>query len=383
MASARMDYRFRPVDTSEDKLDPEDIAEHLQLEPGLQFEGRNLELSTRLINWRTTLVTLGLVILVGVCLQLRARPSLFGTKPVLDLLGSTYNENVAVVYLQYARAAVCGHAELESWDCGEMCDIAPADPAAVRFLRPGRKHEVQGFVAALPAAYNYDESSARPGRHCIIAFRGTVNMKNWEADFEDALNKEWPPGGASWCTKCEVGTGNADAYKELRPQIFSAVEELGCSDASLTGHSLGGAMAMLTAFELRALKGFRASPVYTFGSPRLGTEAFVAAFEHVSELRGVSPPAWRVVHFKDPVPRFGSFDFKGRHVPREVYYTEAQDSYRICSPVDGDDPTCSSQIPWYSCVEEVTNHLNYLNSTRHITCKHTGVDPWKTHGRLY
>merc|ERR1711879_199455 len=122
-----------------------------------------------------------------------------------------------------------------------------------------------------------------------------------EADFDNVLNVQWPPGGASWCPDCKVGDGFVGAYQELHAQLFDAVEELGCTDASLTGHSLGGAMAMLATFELRAVKGFRASPVYLFGSPRLGSQEFVSAFEDIAKKRHVSPPCWRVIHYKDPV----------------------------------------------------------------------------------
>merc|ERR1712157_422712 len=119
-------------------------------------------------------------------------------------------------------------------------------------------------------------------------------------------------------------------------------------------------MSLLATFELRATRGFRCGQVYLFGCPRLGDRAFVDAFNQAAEHQGVSPPVWRIIHDKDPIPRFGAWGSDHTyHPPREVLYSEAQNSYRICSAIDGDDPNCASSIPWYSCVSSAPMHLNY------------------------
>lgn len=309
-----------------------------------------------------------------------ALPMAMPSPPLLRLLDDDYNETIAAKYIQYARATVCTKEELESWDCGEMCEATPASPPDVVFLGPGRRFEMQGYVAALPASYDHEHGrfgGAR--RHCVVAFRGTVELHNKAADAESMLSTPWPPGGADWCLNCAVGMGFSGAYEELRESLWEALRGLGCGDASLTGHSLGGAMAILAAFELRALLGFRASPVYTFGAPRVGNQAFADAFTELSMSRDIDPPAWRVIHYKDPVPRLGHWAVtNGRHSPREVYYyTEIQDKYRICSSTNGEDPKGANSIPWYDCVRNMNDHLSYFNKSRHITCKRSGVDPWK------
>lgn len=48
----------------------------------------------------------------------------------------------------------------------------------------------------------------------------------------------------------------------------------------ITGHSLGGALATIAAFEL-SLIGYRVSGVFTFGSPRVGSLMFAQAFDSI------------------------------------------------------------------------------------------------------
>lgn len=76
----------------------------------------------------------------------------------------------------------------------------------------------------------------------------------------------------------------------------------------LTGHSLGGALATLAAFDAAATEFASGSveglTLYTFGSPRVGNGAFAAAFD-----RAV-PDAWRVTNANDVIAR----------IPRAIGY---------------------------------------------------------------
>lgn len=64
----------------------------------------------------------------------------------------------------------------------------------------------------------------------------------------------------------------------------------------LTGHSLGGAVATLTAAGL-ARFGVEGIQVYTFGSPRVGNHGFAALYQHTL------PASFRYVHQDDLVTR--------------------------------------------------------------------------------
>jgi len=269
-----------------------------------------------------------------------------------------YDESDAKLYVEYARAAFCDQSSLENWNCGDICDNVPIEAGSVYFLGPGSKYEVQGYVAALPSAV--DNSSATVSRRCVAAFRGSVRMKNWVADAK-AQPIAWPlDGSESWCPGCMVHRGFAFAYEELRLSLFAALDELSCERLVVTGHSLGAAVATLTAIELRAAANLAVEPVWLYGAPRVGNLEFVDAFIAAGEAQRISPPVWRVVHYHDPVPRLAPtfYPFGYRHLPGEVLYSEAEDSFRRCSMVVGEDLECDS-VPLRQCI--TLDHLTYMN----------------------
>ncbi|KAI5437255.1 hypothetical protein KIW84_023393, partial [Lathyrus oleraceus] len=73
----------------------------------------------------------------------------------------------------------------------------------------------------------------------------------------------------------------------------------------MTGHSLGGALAILLALELSsnqlAKRGVISITMYNFGSPRVGNKRFVKVYnEKVKD-------SWRIVNHKDIIPTMGRF----------------------------------------------------------------------------
>lgn len=230
-------------------------------------------------------------------------------------------------------------------------------PSRVRFLGPGKRWKVQGYVAHLG-----DEK-------CVVAFRGSVQAMNWVADMR-AVSERWPPQSrnGSWCEGCRVHTGFVSAYEELRGTMMSALADFGCSTTAITGHSLGAALATLAAADLRATTSGSVHPVFTYGSPRVGNHRFVDTFDALAAKGGYEPPQWRLVHYHDPVPRisptvegFGLLHYE--HTGEEVYYTEDNSDYKICpsSAVGAESPSCSAKTPLWKCI--TFDHLNYLNQT--------------------
>ncbi|KAG2579244.1 hypothetical protein PVAP13_6NG250306 [Panicum virgatum] len=179
-------------------------------------------------------------------------------------------------------------------------------------------------------AVSTDEESARLGRRDIaIAWRGTVTRLEWVSDLMDFLRPVADEGIPCPDPDVKVLAGFVDLYTDKDPtcrfckysareQVLMEVRRLVARYAAMgedvsitvTGHSLGSALAMLSAYDIAesganvAVCGDgeqrRKAPVcvYSFAGPRVGNAAFRRRFE--TEL-GVK--ALRVVNVHDNVTR--------------------------------------------------------------------------------
>jgi hypothetical protein len=111
----------------------------------------------------------------------------------------------------------------------------------------------------------------------ILVFRGTDSKRDYVTDME--------------CGILPRGKNEAGVHKGFRKALDSVWDEIEKELSQLicpifyTGHSLGGALATLAAAR------FAPRAVYTFGSPRVGNEAFASSLQDV--------PIHRVVDNKD------------------------------------------------------------------------------------
>jgi triacylglycerol lipase len=163
---------------------------------------------------------------------------------------------------------------------------APQDPATERRFRAMGFDRVtfldRGTTQAVIA------SSARL---VLVAFRGTEPTR-WEDLRADGACCQTPALGGL------VHRGFLAALDLVWPGVLAAVQAQGRAGAGrkpvvVTGHSLGGALAVLAAARLEAAQVLVTS-VYTFGQPKVGDPAFAAAFPARDRLH-------RLVNRGDPV----------------------------------------------------------------------------------
>jgi hypothetical protein len=123
--------------------------------------------------------------------------------------------------------------------------------------------------------------------HVVLAFRGSdpLTLPNWITDAVVKLVQ---------CDEYDgrVHHGFSSALRRTWPKIEAVLEEVRDKPLFVTGHSMGGALAVLTACRL-AKAGKPPAATYTFGSPRLGDPVF---------CRGHLLPTYRVVNRLDLVP---------------------------------------------------------------------------------
>jgi triacylglycerol lipase len=118
----------------------------------------------------------------------------------------------------------------------------------------------------------------------VLAFRGTqVNVQDIAADCK--ANLVSAPGGG------RVHAGFLGAFECVEGRIEEALRKHEGPPVYITGHSLGGALALVAT---RYLSSDSTGATYTYGCPRVADDAFFAS---------IKTPVYRIVNAADTVPR--------------------------------------------------------------------------------
>lgn len=159
-----------------------------------------------------------------------------------------------------------------------------------------------------PAAQLRVDTQARlviaPG-HLVVVFRGTEPTVLSDL----VTDARFKPSAVDWFGGAESEAQVHRGFKAALDAVWPELEErllaaLVSKEGSLsfTGHSLGGALAVLAAVRLLAKAPVelrqRIALVHTVGQPRVGNAAFAAAAERLLEGR-----YFRAVNHRDAVPR--------------------------------------------------------------------------------
>jgi predicted lipase len=178
-------------------------------------------------------------------------------------------------------------------------------------------------------------------KQAVIAFRGTEQVK-WKDLLTDlnltptSLNPEridddvglpllmrLAKSAMETEEKMKVHGGFLAAYDSVRMQVVRMLDQItGTGDKGewrvlVTGHSLGGALATLCAYELSERQGPAGKVqdvcMYSYGAPRVGNKRFAALFnERV-------PDSWRITNRSDIIPS----------MPRLLGYSHVKHSVRL------------------------------------------------------
>lgn len=137
-----------------------------------------------------------------------------------------------------------------------------------------------GTEAFLARMESDDESDGM----LVLAFRGTQpNITDVLSDIKADLTCA-PNGG-------QVHRGFMEAFEKIRDQVDQALDHHSGPPVYITGHSLGGALALIAT---RYLEKNSSGACYTFGAPRVGDDRF---------FDKIKTPIYRIVNAADGVPR--------------------------------------------------------------------------------
>jgi hypothetical protein len=187
--------------------------------------------------------------------------------------------------------------------------------------------ETLGLDARLFSADNTQAWLGANDEHIVVAFRGTESPTSLDGLKDilltDAMNLLVVPEGRLGHDLAAAGVGArfhkgfVDAIAAIWPTLVVAIEaEVKRRDRPVwvTGHSLGGALALLAAWLLQR-RFIAVEEVCTFGAPMIGNGAARDAFN-----RECAGKIHRYVNGRDPVPKLPGLSLVANefaHVDRE------------------------------------------------------------------
>lgn len=284
-------------------------------------------------DWRILGVGLALLVVCAV----GAVQVFFGTPGQVDTIVEKPSDNKPVI----PRSAL-DRLRLP-WSTNSVADWPAAETLAdisqIAYLPP---HEAEksyrelGFTTVMPVVQSSMIGYVITGEDVtVVAFRGTdfAELSDWLTNLRQTT-AETPHG--------RVHKGFFNAYKSMKSQVNAILHERNTKHLWVTGHSLGGALALVCAYDLEAVEQRELAGVITFGQPMVAQQEFADYIDHLLVGRYA-----RFVNRSDIVPKVPSshvacgslvwFTEHGleRSVAKLMVYGAAADSPDTALPVAG------------------------------------------------
>eukprot|EP00697_Spironema_sp_BW2_P002404 gnl/Spiro4/13210_TR7008_c0_g1_i2.p1 gnl/Spiro4/13210_TR7008_c0_g1~~gnl/Spiro4/13210_TR7008_c0_g1_i2.p1 ORF type:complete len:423 (+),score=52.59 gnl/Spiro4/13210_TR7008_c0_g1_i2:29-1270(+) len=175
-------------------------------------------------------------------------------------------------------------------------------------------------------------------KRVVLAYRGTPGAgRQFYDEVENSGGFQWPGIAAGvLVNKYFLGAAAGLANLLYVPFATALSQCVGC-EVWITGHSLGGAMAAISAFDLVHTGKIPSSThvkVYTFGQPRTGNFLWATLYDQLI------PDTYRIVNAGDFVPHVPTCAIDGTRatcVPNDAPMTRG-----CCAPSNATSPTYSS-----------------------------------------
>ncbi|KAA8515844.1 hypothetical protein F0562_019023 [Nyssa sinensis] len=158
---------------------------------------------------------------------------------------------------------------------------------------PGWVGTQSSWIGYVAVCHDKDEIARLGRRDVVVAYRGTATCLEWLENLRATLTQlpakggtEMGPDGSGpmvesgFLSLYTSGTAACPSLQDLvREEISTLLQSYGGDEVPLsltiTGHSLGAALATLTAYDIK--KTFKCAPLVTvisFGGPRVGNRSF-------------------------------------------------------------------------------------------------------------
>lgn len=156
----------------------------------------------------------------------------------------------------------------------------------------------------------------------VVAFRGTSSLRDFITDAETWRDCT-PLGG--------IHSGMWQAWSGVAMKLLQALAQYSFKPVLMTGHSLGGSLAMIAARVLRQNM-VNAHSVYTFGAPRVGDKEFQTGYNTTSvpgsPFDNLGDATFTLIHDCDIVPRIPGW-LAGFRRPGHDEFISALDAAKV------------------------------------------------------
>jgi predicted lipase len=168
----------------------------------------------------------------------------------------------------------------------------------------------------------------------VVSFRGTSSIKDAMTDVNiiqcgvsDICDKWMTDTTSDYAIY--IHSGFLSQYLTVREQLIKHISDGTYEEFLITGHSLGGALATLSAVDLfSTMSTPHTKTVVTIGSPRVGNSTFVKEFDSANFVN------YRIFNDQDPVPQ----------VPISPFYKHVGNG--ICVNDDGYITFAKTDLHW-------------------------------------
>ncbi|KAI8149014.1 lipase [Fennellomyces sp. T-0311] len=182
-----------------------------------------------------------------------------------------------------------------------------------------------------------------------VVFRGTSSVRSGIVD------AQFVPVNYPVASGTKVHKGFLDSYNAVRDDLLAVldnqVDQYPDYKVVVTGHSLGGAQALLCALDLFNIEGGRYGlnrlSLFTQGQPRVGDPAFA------DYVISTNIPYERLVNKRDIVPHVPPGIINFLHAGEEFWITE-DDVVQVCPNGIETDNCGNSIVPFTSLLDHVT-----------------------------
>ncbi|KAF8872862.1 lipase [Infundibulicybe gibba] len=233
-------------------------------------------------------------------------------------------------YSFYASTAYCEPSKTRSWNCGFNCKA-----------NPGFRPIASGGDGALVQYWyvGYDPAL----QTTIVAYQGTKPTKivpiltNIKLTLDSLDSFLFP--GISRFVKIHNGFGEAQDRHSVLAAVKTAFAEYGTKKVTLVGHSLGGAIALISSIYLKLhLPAGTVVETITYGMPRVGNQAFA---DYPTSSNFASRIANGVLRRrKDLVPIIPGRRLGFRH-PKGERHIQSSGSWTVCPGQDDTRSQCT------------------------------------------